>query len=109
LVEPVKFTRRTAWSDTIIYETHVKGATARHHGIPEHLRGTYAGLSHPAFVNHLTHLGVTAVELMPVHHFVDEVHLMHDGLTNYWGYNTLGYFAPHAAYSSRGEHGGQVA
>jgi len=99
----------TAWSDTIIYETHVKGATARHHDIPEHLRGTYAGLSHPAFVNHLTHLGVTAVELMPVHHFVDEVHLMHDGLTNYWGYNTLGYFAPHAAYSSRGEHGGQVA
>lgn len=99
----------TAWSDTIIYETHVKGATARHHDIPEHLRGTYAGLSHPAFVNHLTHLGVTAVELMPVHHFVDEVHLMQDGLTNYWGYNTLGYFAPHAAYSSRGERGGQVA
>ena len=98
----------TAWSDTIIYETHVKGATARHHDIPEHLRGTYAGLSHPALVNHLTHLGVTAVELMPVHHFVDEVHLMHDGLTNYWGYNTLGYFAPHAAYSSRGERGGQV-
>ncbi|MSW87064.1 MAG: glycogen debranching protein GlgX [Actinobacteria bacterium] len=98
----------TAWSDTIIYETHVKGATARHHDIPEHLRGTYAGLSHPAFVNHLTHLGVSAVELMPVHHFVDEVHLMHDGLTNYWGYNTLGYFAPHAAYSSRGERGGQV-
>ena len=98
----------TAWSDTIIYETHVKGATARHHDVPENLRGTYAGLSHPAFVNHLTHLGVTAVELLPVHHFVDEVHLMHDGLTNYWGYNTLGYFAPHAAYSSRGEHGGQV-
>ena len=75
---------------------------------PPHLRGTYAGLAHPAFVEHLRTLGVTAVELLPVHHFVSEPHLLRRGLTNYWGYNTLGYFAPHAAYSSAGSSGGQV-
>jgi isoamylase len=101
-------TLRTPWSDTVIYEVHVKGATARHPDIPPALRGTYAGLAHPAFVEHLASLGVTAVELLPVHHFVSEPHLLRRGLTNYWGYNTLGYFAPHAAYSSAGSGGGQV-
>lgn len=99
---------RTPWSDTVIYEVHVKGATAAHPDVPAHLRGTYAGLAHPAFVEHLQSLGVSAVELLPVHHFVSEPHLLRRGLTNYWGYNTLGYFAPHAAYSSSGSAGGQV-
>jgi isoamylase len=98
----------TSWSDTVIYELHVKGATMRHPDIPPALRGTYGGLAHPAFVEHLLALGVTAVELMPVHHFVSEPHLLRRGLTNYWGYNTLGYFAPHAAYSSSGSAGEQV-
>jgi len=99
----------TAWGDTVIYETHVRGITRMHPSIPEHERGTYAGLTHPAVLEHLTTLGVTAVELLPVHHFVDEVHLLEDGLTNYWGYNSIGYFAPHAAYSSTGARGGQVS
>lgn len=99
---------RTSWSDTVIYEVHVKGATAAHPDVPAHLRGTYAGLAHPAFVEHLQSLGVTAVELLPVHQFVSEPHLLRRGLTNYWGYNTLGYFAPHAAYSASGSGGGQV-
>ena len=99
---------RTSWSDTVVYEVHVKGATMRHPGVPPQLRGTYAGLAHPAFVAHLQALGVTAVELLPVHHFVSEPHLMRRGLSNYWGYNTLGYFAPHAAYSSSGTAGEQV-
>ena len=98
----------TAWNDTIIYETHVRGLTMQHPDVPEHVRGTYAGLAHPAVVEHLTSLGVTAVELMPTHHFVDEVHLIELGLTNYWGYNTLGFFAPHAFYSSSGTRGEQV-
>ncbi|RBY77411.1 glycogen debranching enzyme GlgX [Blastococcus sp. TF02-09] len=98
----------TSWSDTVIYEVHVKGATMRHPGVPAQLRGTYAGLAHPAFVEHLRSLGVTAVELLPVHHFVSEPHLLRRGLTNYWGYNTLGFFAPHAAYSASGSGGGQV-
>ena len=97
-----------AWADTVIYELHVKGFTARHPSIPEHLRGTYAGLAHPAAISHLTSLGVTAVELMPVHHFVSERHLLERGLTNYWGYNSLGYFAPHAGFSSSGARGEQV-
>ena len=98
----------TAWAETVVYEMHVKGYTARHPGVPEQLRGTYAGLAHPAAIEHLTGLGVTAVELLPVHHFVSEPHLLRRGLTNYWGYNTLGYFAPHAGYSSSGVHGQQV-
>jgi isoamylase len=98
----------TSWSDTVIYEVHVKGATMRHPDVPPALRGTYAGLAHPAVVEHLLGLGVTAVELLPVHHFVSEPHLLRRGLTNYWGYNTLGYFAPHAAYSSAGSGGRQV-
>jgi len=97
-----------AWADTVVYELHVKGFTARHPGVPEHLRGTYAGLAHPAAVEHLQHLGITAVELMPVHHFVSEPHLLRKGLTNYWGYNSVGYFAPHAGYSASGSRGGQV-
>jgi len=99
---------RTPWGDTVIYETHVRGISMRHPAVPEHLRGTYAGLAHPAVIDHLTSLGVTAVELMPIHHFVDETHLLELGLTNYWGYNTLGFFAPHAHYSSSGTRGEQV-
>ncbi len=99
---------RTSWSDTVVYEVHVKGATMRHPGVPAQLRGTYAGLASPAFVEHLQSLGVTAVELLPVHHFVSEPHLLRRGLTNYWGYNTLGFFAPHAGYSASGSGGGQV-
>jgi glycogen operon protein len=87
---------------------HVKGFTAQHPEIPAHLRGTYAGLAHPVAIDHLQHLGVTAVELLPVHHFVSEPHLLRRGLTNYWGYNSLGFFAPHAAYSSSGTRGEQV-
>jgi len=97
-----------AWADTVIYEMHVRGFTMRNPLIPAHLRGTYAGLTHPAAIEHLTHLGVTAVELLPVHHFVSEPHLLRRGLSNYWGYNSLGYFAPHAAYSSSGSRGEQV-
>ncbi|MEK9665311.1 MAG: glycogen debranching protein GlgX [Candidatus Nanopelagicales bacterium] len=99
---------RIPWGDTVIYETHVRGITMQHPDVPEHLRGTYAGLAHPAVIEHLTSLGVTAVELMPIHHFVDETHLLELGLTNYWGYNTLGFFAPHARYSSAGGAGEQV-
>jgi glycogen operon protein len=99
------------WAETVIYELHVKGFTQKHPGIPEELRGTYAALGHPAVVDHLVKLGVSAVELLPIHHFVSEPHLLERGLTNYWGYNSIGYFAPHAAYSAavrRGETGGQV-
>ena len=94
--------------DTVIYETHVKGITATHPDVPEHQRGTYAGLMHPAVLDHLTGLGVTAVELQPIHHFVQDHHLVEKGLRNYWGYNTIGYFAPHADYSSNGTRGEQV-
>ena len=99
-------------SDSVIYEIHVKGFTARHPGVPPELRGTYAGLAHPAAVNHLRRLGVTAVELLPVHHHVSEPFLAGRGLTNYWGYNTIGYLAPHAEYSAAvraGRVGGQAA
>ena len=99
----------TPWFHTAIYETHVKGFTTTHPGIPEKLRGTYAGLAHPAAISHLTDLGVTAVELLPVHQAVPEIHLMDAGLSNYWGYNSLAYFAPHHEYSSAGECGAQVA
>jgi glycogen operon protein len=98
----------TPWHETVIYETHVKGLTARHPGVPEQLRGTYAGLASSAAVDHLLSLGVTAVELLPVHHFVSEHELVKRGLVNYWGYNSLGYFAPHSAYSSAGGRGEQV-
>jgi len=98
----------TAWADTVIYELHVKGFTARHPEVPPEIRGTYAGLAHPAAISHLQRLDVTAVELMPVHHFVSEPALLRRGLSNYWGYNTLGYFAPHAGFCSSGSRGEQV-
>jgi glycogen operon protein len=96
------------WSDTVIYETHVRGFTMRHPGISEELRGTYAGLAHPAAIEHLTTLGITSVELMPVHQFVDPQHLVDHGLRNFWGYDSVGYFAPEARYSSAGDKGEQV-
>ena len=100
------------YADTVIYEVHVKGFTAAHPDVPPELRGTYAGLGHDAAIAHLLHLGVTAVELLPVHQSVPEAFLLDRGLTNYWGYNTIGYFAPHAGYSAAvraGQPGGQVA
>ena len=100
-----------ALADTIIYEVHVRGFTARHPGVPEALRGTCAGLAHEAAVQHLVDLGITAIELLPVHHNVPESFLVERGLTNYWGYNTIGFFALHAAYSAAvraGRPGGQV-
>jgi glycogen operon protein len=99
---------KTAWADTVLYELHVKGFTQRHPGIPEELRGTYAGLAHPAAIEHLTRLGVTAVELLPVHQFADEEHLQRRGSGNYWGYNSIAYFAPHAGYAASGTRGQQV-
>ena len=102
---------RRSYADTIIYEVHVKGFTMRHPGVPEELRGTYAGLGHEAAISHLLDLGVTAVELLPVHESVPEAFLPQRGLTNYWGYNTIGYFAPHQGYSAAvraGRPGGQV-
>jgi glycogen operon protein len=99
---------RTPWHQTLIYELHVKGFTARHPQVPPELRGTYAGLSCPAVIDYLHSLGVTAVELMPVHHFVADKHLVERGLTNYWGYNSIGFFAPDARYASSGVMGQQV-
>ena len=100
---------RTPWHRTVIYEVHVKGLTARHPEVPPALRGTYAGLASPAVVDYLSHLGVTAVELLPVHHSVPERALVSRGLTNYWGYNSIGYFAPDARFASAGSGGEQVA
>jgi glycogen operon protein len=91
---------RTPWHKTVIYETHVRGFTMRHPDVPEKLRGTYAGLASPAAIRYLKRLGVTAVELMPVHHHVDDRHLVERGLSNYWGYNTLAFFAPDTRYSA---------
>ncbi|BDO41555.1 glycogen operon protein GlgX homolog [Cellulomonas sp. NTE-D12] len=90
----------TPWRDTVVYEAHVKGLTALAEHVPPELRGTYAGLAHPTVVEHLVRLGVTAVELLPVHAHASEPHLVRRGLTNYWGYNTLGFFAPHAPYAT---------
>jgi isoamylase len=98
----------TPIADSIIYEMHVRGFSMRNPDVPEKLRGTYAGLAHDASIAYLKKLGVTAVELLPVHHFIDEGHLLDRGLRDYWGYNTLGYFAPMARYSSCGDNGGQV-
>ena len=101
-----------ALADTILYEVHVRGFTAKHPDVPPELRGTYAGLAHEAAVQHLIDLGVTTVELLPIHHNVSESFLVERGLTNYWGYNTIGFFAPHAQYSAAvraGRRGGQVA
>jgi len=99
---------RRRWRDTVVYECHVKGMTQLHDRVPEHLRGTYAGLGSPAVTDYLRDLGVTAVELLPVHQFVSEPGLTERGTGNYWGYNSIGYFAPHAAYSSSGDRGEQV-
>jgi glycogen debranching enzyme GlgX len=99
---------RRRWRDTVIYELHVKGMTQLHDRVPDALRGTYAGLATPAVIDYLRDLGVTAVELLPVHQFVTEPAVDARGLTNYWGYNSIGFFAPHAAYSSSGDRGQQV-
>jgi isoamylase len=88
------------WHETVIYEAHVKGLTMHHPDVPEHQRGTYSGLAHPAVIEHLVGLGITAVELLPVHQFVSEHHLVEQGLTNYWGYNSIAYLAPHRGYAS---------
>jgi len=99
---------KIAYHDTVLYEAHVRGMTMRHPGVPEQLRGTYAGIGHPAIVDHLTRLGVTAIELMPVHQFVQDTVLQERGLANYWGYNTIGFFAPHNGYAAYGTRGQQV-
>jgi isoamylase len=96
------------YHESVIYEAHVKGLTMTHPDVPEEIRGTYAGISHPAMIEHLQDLGVTAVELMPVHQFVQDTTLVDQGLSNYWGYNTIGFFAPHNAYSATGQRGQQV-
>ena len=100
---------RHEYHNTIIYEAHVKGLTMTHPEIPEAIRGTYAAIGHHAIIDHLVGLGVTAIELMPVHQFVQDTTLQSQGLTNYWGYNTIGFLAPHAAYSSSGSRGQQVS
>jgi glycogen operon protein len=94
---------RTPWDRTVIYEVHVHGFTARHPDVPKNLRGTYAGLATPEVIEHLQHVGVTAVELLPVHHFVRDKHLVDRGLTNYWGYNSIGFFAPDIRYAASPE------
>ena len=98
----------TPWHETVIYETHVKGFTKLHPAVRADLRGSYAGLASEAAVDHLRSLGVTAVELLPVHHAADEHHLAQKGLTNYWGYSSIGYLAPHALYAATGTGGAQV-
>jgi glycogen operon protein len=99
---------RWAWNDTIVYEAHVKGLTKRHTGIPENLRGTYAGLASPPVIQYFKSLGITAVELMPIHQLVHSQHLLDRGLRNYWGYDSIGFFAPHDEYAAYGQRGDQV-
>jgi glycogen operon protein len=99
---------KTPYNESVIYEAHVKGLTMTHPEIPDRLRGTYAGLAHPVIIDHLQSLGVTAIELMPVHQFVTDHGLVEKGLRNYWGYNTIGFFAPHDAYAALSDQGGQV-
>ena len=84
----------TPWNKTVIYEAHVRGMTLRHPGVPEHLRGTYLGIASDPIVDHLLGLGVTAIELMPVHQFIADRQLVDQGLTNYWGYNSIAFLAP---------------
>ena len=100
---------RIPYHETVIYEAHVRGLTKRHPDLPAEERGTYAGLAHPAVIEHLTALGVTAVELMPVHQFVSEHALQERGLANYWGYNTIAFLAPHNGYAAAPQPGGQIA
>ena len=99
---------RHEYHETVFYETHVKGLTMTHPGVPDAIRGTYAAMGHPAIIDHLTSLGVTAVELLPVHQFVNDSHLVDRGLSNYWGYNTIGFLAPHNGYASGGTDGEQT-
>jgi isoamylase len=99
---------RIPYHETVIYEAHVRGLTLRHPDVPEQQRGTYAGLAHPSVIAHLQRVGVTAVELMPVHQFIPEQAMVERGLTNYWGYNTIGFLAPHNRYASSGQRGEQV-
>lgn len=99
---------RIPWNETMIYEVHVKGFTARHPEVPRALRGTFAGLACPAAIEHLRSLGITAVELLPIHQFVADKHLVERGLTNYWGYNSIGFFAPDVRFASDGVLGQQV-
>jgi glycogen operon protein len=99
---------RVPWHRTVIYEVHVKGMTMRHPDVPEDLRGTYLGLASPPIVEHLQRLGITAVELLPVHQFVSDRHLLERGLTNYWGYNSISFFAPDVRYATDGLRGEQV-
>ncbi|MDX6350063.1 MAG: isoamylase [Streptomyces sp.] len=99
---------RIDYHRTVLYEAHVKGLTMLHPDLPEEIRGTYAALAHPAVISHLVELGVTTLELMPVHQFVHDHRLVDAGLNNYWGYNTIGFFAPHNAYASMGDRGEQV-
>jgi isoamylase len=96
------------YADTVIYEAHVKGLTQTHPDIPDRMRGTYSAIAHPAIIEHLQRLGVTAIELMPVHHFANDSTLIEQGLSNYWGYNTIAFFAPDSKYSSSTTPGGQV-
>jgi isoamylase len=96
------------YADTVVYEAHVKGLTQTHPDIPEPLRGTYAAVAHPVMIEHLKSIGVTAIELMPVHHFANDSTLIEKGLSNYWGYNTISFFAPDPKYSSAASAGGQV-
>jgi len=105
---PLPLATKIRACDRVILETHVKGYTLRHPLVPEHLRGTFAGLAYPAIINHLKSIGVTTVELLPIQHFVSEPFIIRAGLSNYWGYNTMGFFAPHAAYASIGTMGEQV-
>ncbi len=100
---------RTPWNRTIIYETHVKGISVRHPDVPEDIRGTYAGLASQPIIEHFKELGITSVELLPIHDFLDDKHLVDKGLHNYWGYNTTNFFSPTAFYSSSGDTGGQVS
>jgi isoamylase len=99
---------RTRWHETIIYEVHAKGFSKKFPEIPDDLRGTYAALAHPKTIEYFTRLGVTAIELMPVHQFIHDAHLLQRGLRNYWGYNSIAYLAPHNEYSSSGQNGQQV-
>ncbi|RIX28293.1 glycogen debranching protein GlgX [Amnibacterium setariae] len=99
---------KTPYNETLVYEAHVKGLTYRHPDVPEAERGTYAGLTNPHVIEHLQKLGVTAIELMPVHQFVQDSTLLEKGLRNYWGYNTIAFFAPHNEYASAGQLGQQV-
>ncbi|MFC0628564.1 glycogen debranching protein GlgX [Kribbella deserti] len=106
---PPPISRPVRWGETVIYELHARGFTMTHPDVPPPLRGTYAGLAHPSVIGYLKDLGITSIELLPIHHSVTEPAIAARGLPNYWGYNTLGFFAPHAGYSSAGSTGGQVA